>query len=628
MAGMQDTSDQACARPHSQASNAATEPVTTPDSSNVRNSSHAVGPQEEVIIKSTIDDPRQDFKQVNQIFDSNPSLVYNASGIKNGRGNTLLHAVVTPYVLSSHMGIETRHALLAAGADLGAQNNDGDTPFHLAANYWKSDDDVTGMGLTALQELLGLSEEAPHHERTQNSLSGAIDKRNNDGDTVLHIMASKNFNSLKNWEELGIIKAVDQMLFVCSDALVSTDKVGNTPLHRALLESNSTMVDLLLKAHHGDQHIVSIKNTAGDFPLHLAVRQGWMRTVEELMAAHEPDEPRLIRNGRGETPLHIAAHQGNTYLVPNLLKGWSYEEIAFADDSCGLRDQKGMTPLHIAAGGTGDTAIKLLELMLNGCTGPKVLNEVEEEMGWAPLHFAASKGHERIVELLLLNGADSKLPDKENLLAVDIARRENHVEVADFLQKYRTRSFRPSLEPNEENAKADNHFLALSWPRWDQAVRQQRGGDPRRLPHLTPVYQLIFNSKDIYYKIGMQDSERQRIYEQERLTRRYSGGQRWVEFLEESARSLGKTEAICLAPIHQNQIRLSSCVRKGWIIAERHELLEQLDLAKMEEPRGPMKNGTLQAYIWDSNVFQDMQRSTRWIHFPVNNVSTGKISTL
>lgn len=551
-------------------------------------------------------------------------LRYGASRSTDKHRNTLLHAAVAPGIVNLHLGMETRRALLERGEHLGAQNDDEDTPFHLLARNLNSGPDSTGMGLKALRQLLGLEEEAPLSEHTRLSLVDALQKSNKTGDTVLHLVAKEIYGdvSAEQLKQKQAKEAVESILGVCPNILVSTDKQGNTPLHRACVVDNWMMAQALLQAgkrrESDPASMAKTKNKAGDIPLHLAVRKGHIQTVKKLMAEHQSDETILIRDEQQETPMHIAAHQGQPETLEELLKWTSYQKVASADCEKDLRDGRGRTPLHIAADLTEECkATSLLDQILKGCTDPKFLNQAEPTDRWTALHFAARRGHERLVELLLLNGADSSKTDKSSLLAADIARRANHINVADFIRQYRPRSFRIGLEPRDDSiAKIDHHFLALIWPKWDKSVRQQHGEPPRMWPQVTPVPQMIFSAhdnsrdlKDNYLKMSPES------------------------FV--ALRTWNVDVAIHLAPIHQCQIRLASCGREGWIMNEGQEKdqmrkkWELYEEQQMDErrPVRPIEGlygseGSREVYLYDSKVFVGKERSTRWIHFPANNVGS------
>lgn len=537
-------------------------------------------------------------------------LKHNATRLTNDNGDTLLHATVTPGILGFYQGGKTRQCLLARGEDLGIQNNDGNTPIHLVANNLNSYQDETGMASTVLRELLG----APKDELKLSSLVKALEKRNNAGDTVLHIIASNTTLTRDEGKKVRAAnEAVQAITSICPNILMSRDRQRNTPLHRACLVENWFLVEALIQAGQSlgseskDYDIVNLQNEAGDTPLHLAVCKGQIETVKNLMDAAKSEGTILIRNNREQTILHIAASQSRPEILNRLLTGWaSYEEVVFADHERELRDKRGMTPLHIAAEGSTSYHLDVTELVdqiLKGCTGPKLLNQTDLEKRWTPLHFAASRGHERIAELLLLNGADSKKTDINNLVAAEVARRANHIDVADFIRQYRRRGFRLGLEPRDDyTAEVDEYFLVLSWPNWDKSVRQQRGEPPRMWPHMAPIHQLISDARDTYYQLdkGFLD----------------------LDLLEISMIPLiSDSFVIDLAPIQQAQIRLSSCGKKGWVMApsryRRYTHRDRLhDISRKSDK--PVRN----VYAYDPSVFRYKKRATRWINFPANNVCT------
>lgn len=556
----------------------------------------------------------------------------------DGNGNTLLHRTVFERSIKSSEASETRRQLLARGANLGAQNNEEETPFHVLVSHFKSirDDSLVESSFQALQEVLGLGAEAPCHEQTKTPLVDALEKHDKSDRNLLHLMASYGWEHFGDYGKSLARQAVKDILSVWRDGPISRDGKGNTVYHQAIYSGNLIVVDELLEADQKlgseGRQAGSLKNDAGDTPLHLASREditSWqVEAVKKLMDVEQSIETILTRNNSEETPLHLAAEQSEAEVLKIFLAKWSYEIIADFDNGRKLQNNNGMTPLHIAAQGGESSeyeSFTALEEILKGCTGPNLLDEVSREEGWTALHFAASRGRDKIVELLLLNGADSRKADMNNLFAADVARRESHIDVADFIRQYRPRSFRLGLEPgNQDTVKVDDHFLALSWPRWDKYVRQQHGESPRMWPHMTPVHQFIFGALDTSWDLratptgmsAMKDSLKKRLN---------------IELSYESLDILVYRKLIHLiglAPIHQAQIRLSSCDNKGWIMLGGRGLYNRRQL---QQSHGSMKGSNLhgendkpdsQACLYDTTIFQGEKRSTRWVHFPANNVCT------
>lgn len=544
------------------------------------------------ILGSPLENHNHDTGPIDKIFEA------NLKRVANDRGDMSLLAAVSYSSLNNLNEINNRRVLLKNGQDLTKQDNNGNTPFHLVADYFNSYEDSLGLGATVLQELLGLSELAPHHETTKSSLIDALQKKNDGGDTILHIIASKERHVSKRGtlEDRQERKAVEQILSVCPDVFIIRDNDGNTPLHRACLVDNQVMIEALLeedqKLGPDTYHIADIQNEAGEIPLHSAVRKGHLGAIKKLMSADPPIRTMLSRNNRGQTPLHVAAGQEERQVLEALLVGWRYEDIVFADSKYKLRDVDGMTPLHIAAQNATYAARGLVEQLLKGCTGSELLNDSQLGTGWTSLHFGASAGREEVIELLLLNGADSKKRDKDNLVAAEIARGANRIDATDLIRQYRPRSFRLVLEPNEKHEKVDDHFSALSWPNWDNHVRRRRGESPRRCAQVSTVHQMMFKAHDSHCILLPNGLE--------------------SESFGDESEDTEQIPAIYLAPIHQAQIRLSLCESKRWVMYERRRY-EKAPTMKRTDP--------IYTYVYDSSVFQGKKRSTRWIHFPANNVS-------
>ncbi|KAJ0119736.1 hypothetical protein J7T55_013939 [Diaporthe amygdali] len=394
--------------------------------------------------------------------------------------------------------------------------------------------------------------------------------------------------------------------------LNSTTNDNDTAIHLAAGVGNAAVLEKLCRMLPKD--VIDSRNNAGDIPLHLAVRNGHLEAVKTLLAADRSDGtiPILYRDGNQDTPIHVAVRQGQPKILEELLKEWNYKELVIFDNY-ELRDGGGKAPLHIVAelDIEEEKAVELLLQILARCTEPDLLNEVEPSIGWTPLHFAASRGHAWIAKLLLANGADNRKTDELGFSAAEVARRENHVETADLISRFDRRSFRPGLEIDGNNVKVDDNFLALSWPKWDKAVQQQRRAPTRLWPQLTPVHQLIFNTNDTYHKAQSIDRGRE-----ESVTVTF--GRPGKESAETAEAGI-MLEAIELAPMHQAQIRLSSCVNEGWIMEEKSNYQKTHILEKVMDAHTQSKKRASQIYLYESSVLQDKDRSTRWIHFPANN---------
>ncbi|PSN42764.1 hypothetical protein C0J52_10668 [Blattella germanica] len=230
----------------------------------------------------------------------------------------------------------------------------------------------------------------------------------------------------------GHEQVVKRLLEKGADVALQDGDDGWTPLHYAawnghhlvcaiLLAKDNTDVNasdsdqctpLLMASRNGHLEIVKLllekvtdaaqPNKWGETPLHMAAWNG-----HDLVCAILGDRSDL--NGRNKnlwTPLHCASFEGHIEVVKALIqKG--------ADAT--LEDQEGDTPLHLAARNGHDlVCARLME-----CQGVD-FNARNRHLR-TPLHCASSCGQVEVVKVLLERGADAKLRDRDDNLAMHCA---------------------------------------------------------------------------------------------------------------------------------------------------------------------------------------------------------------
>jgi len=238
---------------------------------------------------------------------------------------------------------------------------------------------------------------------------------------------------------------------------------GDTALHLAVDSSNKDIVDVLIK-HGADIHVV---NQAGMTPFYKAIKNDSQDIIDLLLKQganinaldkngntplykaikdNDPDMiDRLLKHGaninakdpNNKTPLHIAAKEGNKAMVDLLLnKGAGLSNISGMDspektailhghlDIAHILIGKRLLDYADARAGTLYAACIKGELdTVKGFIHQGIdINQPDPDPfhrdGHTALGLAAVRRHQAIVELLLDNGADINLPDKNGHTAL------------------------------------------------------------------------------------------------------------------------------------------------------------------------------------------------------------------
>ncbi len=262
--------------------------------------------------------------------------------------------------------------LVDAGADIHVQNNYDDTAAHSAAAYRDA---------ATLKKLIN---------------SGAnINVKGGDQETVFHRAVRK-----------GCIDAVYFMIRAGGD-LNTTNIYGDTPLHAAAKRSDIDILTMLVE--HGAN--IHAKNISGITPLHYAAESGDIFALLKLIHAGA-DVDSL--NNNLSTPLHFAANNSKMATIHSLIQSGAAVDAVNAS---------GTTPFHIAAYQGCGRAIHAL--LAAGAKADRI-----DKKGQTALHYLM-KGvliNGRIllddvvdiIEQLLKAGVDLAALDQEGRSALDI----------------------------------------------------------------------------------------------------------------------------------------------------------------------------------------------------------------
>ncbi len=289
--------------------------------------------------------------------------------------------------------------LLAAGAEIEAQNRRGLRPLHMAALN----------GYDTLVELF-----------IDKGAEVNI-KDNEDEDTPLHLAAKR-----------GRTNAI-KLLLANGAKSTTKNRLGLTPLALAQQE------------HEATPEIIKLLQPTGDTLLHIATEKGDVELVQQLL--NKPSTKVNAKNRNGDTALHRAKSKkiaellidyGADFTMKNK-KGQTIFDIASADiRTTSNKATKGMialkrdiesigSPLHWAAYKGNKNVVKLLLRK-----DPDVNNK--NSRGSTPLHTAVN--HKEVVVLLLAAGADASIQNGNNETALQVAKMMSAPsEVIQILQK-------------------------------------------------------------------------------------------------------------------------------------------------------------------------------------------------
>jgi len=198
------------------------------------------------------------------------------------------------------------------------------------------------------------------------------------------------------------------------------DIEGNTPLHVAVeAPKNEIATAQCLLENNADTNAT---NFLGATPMHyVCLRKSNFRGMVNILFENGADINAQTLDGR--TPLHFACENQ----VPELV-----EALCSLAANTNVIDSQGNSPCHMTlAKATGRDTVKrqiLEHLLANGCTF-----ETANLQGFLPLHYTASAGCLRCLQLLLDRQANVQVVTNKSQLALHLACLNNHPEIVTML---------------------------------------------------------------------------------------------------------------------------------------------------------------------------------------------------
>ncbi|WIH80829.1 ankyrin repeat domain-containing protein [Brachyspira pilosicoli] len=276
--------------------------------------------------------------------------------------------------------LQTVEALVDNGADKNSLTKDGNIP----VNYAKDETIKTYLsggkiGREDSEEVVEeeTTETEETTENTETSETIAEDELNNELDTTQNGSIVDPTVVDLDPKQLELLIAVKNNDIIAVNALLKenvnpnfVDEEGYSPLHRAVLNDNLDVVNVLLSYKDIDTEI--------KLPYEASVDDWYLG---------------------GATPLLVASYTGNADIVNALIEAGS--DIRAKDDI------DGATTIHIASANGNNEVINILLNKDN-----TLINEADS-MKDTPLHWASIKNQTDTISLLLANGADTKLTNSD-----------------------------------------------------------------------------------------------------------------------------------------------------------------------------------------------------------------------
>ncbi|PWQ95705.1 ankyrin repeat domain-containing protein [Leucothrix arctica] len=317
--------------------------------------------------------------------------------VKDKDGNSLLHRAA----VNGKTNIVTQ--LLADRVNIHQKNDKGETALLLA---------IQNDELAITRTLLKIGAN-PHvgDKYGRSPIGNALTKKNLSYAKLL-IAKKVNINKISDRTQSPLMTAVKtqniplvKLLIASGVRQKTSDKeTGNTPLHIAVAQEDTTILQLLLAAR-ADVNAVNEEDRYmyGQTPLHLATRAGDMKKMRLLLVAGANVNATSTKSKR--TALHYAVGKDDEKLVQLLL---AYKP------KFTMSDNEAFTPLHLAVNNHNTLITRIL---LNAGANP---NSVDKQ-GNTPLLNALLNRKLDIAQYLLQKGAEVNVANDYEKTPLDIA---------------------------------------------------------------------------------------------------------------------------------------------------------------------------------------------------------------
>ncbi|KAM9415828.1 uncharacterized protein ACWYII_024477 [Salvelinus alpinus] len=315
-------------------------------------------------------------------------------------GETAMH------VAARHGGLRMMRALKEEGGDLTWRSKAGENPLHVAVRHCHAH--VVEDILTYLTS-----------ERSREEAQCCVSQGNRKGETSLHLAAELQKESVhREGEDVHIIKT---LMEYNADITAATRESCETPFHYCARVGNTDVLQEMLNSVPSSrlQMAVNKHSKNGWSPLLLASERGHTEVVRILLQNHARVD---VFDEDGKAALHLAAERGHEDIADILLS-----HKAFVN----AKTKLGLTPLHLGAqNGSARLVRQLVETHLASIDALSLTKQT-------PLHLAAISGQLDVCSSLLHLRADITATDIHGQTPLHLAAENDHSEVVKLFLKHR-----------------------------------------------------------------------------------------------------------------------------------------------------------------------------------------------
>ncbi|XP_064204441.1 transient receptor potential cation channel, subfamily N, member 1 [Anguilla rostrata] len=315
-------------------------------------------------------------------------------------GETAMH------VAARHGSLQMMRALMEDGGDLTCRSKAGENPLHIAVRHCHAH---------VVQEIISYLA----NRKCRKEAELCVSQENQEGETSLHLAAGLSKEGTHSeGEDVRIIR---MLMEYGADITAATKESGETPLHYCTRVGNTDLLQEMLSTVPPGrlQHAVNKHAKNGWSPLLLAAERGHSEVVRILLQNHARVD---VFDEHGKAALHLAAENGHEEIADVLLS-----HKAFVN----AKTKLGMTPLHLGAqnGSTG-----LVRLLVEAHMASIDALSLSKQ---TPLHLAATSGQLEVCSSLLNMGADINAADIHGQTPLHLAAENDHSEVVTLFLKHR-----------------------------------------------------------------------------------------------------------------------------------------------------------------------------------------------